>query len=209
MCFIKPQTHSCVRSQELDSSQTIASSRNLASVVEFHDPKHGGGAPRPVLGIVKGVEYKAKGGARLQVIDASGAMHAVAEKAIHVNLGGYKGKLVEPSAILADFEAVMALEQTALGVDPESLAMAWELAAEEGRSSFSTKFLLSLVDDKFFKAQIDAYRAFRLLSSDLGKVFFKALGPNQWKVKAAKAVEASKQNWCRELKEAEAEWCLV
>jgi len=158
---------------------------------------------------VKGVEYKAKGGARLQVMDASGAMHAVAEKSIHVNLGVHKGKLVEPSAILADFQAVMALEPTALGVDPESLAMAWELAAEEEGDSFSTKFLLSLVDDTFFKAQTDAYRAFRLLSSDLGKVFFKNLGPNTWKAKAAKAVEASKQNWCRELKEDEAEWCLV
>ena len=142
-------------------------------------------------------------------MDANGAMHAVAEKAIHVNLGFYKGKLVEPSAILADFQAVMALEPTALGVDPESLAMAWELAAEEEGDSFSTKFLLSLVDDTFFKAQTDAYRAFRLLSSDLGKVFFKNLGPNTWKAKAAKAVEASKQNWCRELKEDEAEWCLV
>lgn len=182
---------------------------DMNSIVEFHDAKHGGGLPAPVLGLVRGVEYKAKGGARVQVVDSNGAMHAVPEKAIHVNLGLYKGKLVEPSDILADFQAVMVLEPTALGVDPESLAMAWELAAEEGDGTCSTKFLLSLVDDTFFKAQTDAYRAFRLLSSDLGKVFFKALGPNQWKLKAAKAVEASKQNWCRELKEDESEWCLV
>merc|ERR1719473_2156270 len=63
-------------------------------IVEFHDPKHGGGSPRPILGLVEGAEYKAKGGARIMLIDSSGGKHAVKEQAMHINLGSYKGKLV-------------------------------------------------------------------------------------------------------------------
>jgi hypothetical protein len=180
----------------------------LNSIVEFNDPKHGNGAAAAVLGLVRGVEYKAKGGARIQLVDASGAMHSVAEKAVHINLGAYKGKLEEPSEILKEYAVIMATEPVDLGVDPGELEMAWELASEEEKATFSPKFLMSLVDDKFSKAPTDAYRAFRLLQSDLGKVFFKTLGPNEYKAKAAKAVKASKDNWCRSL-EQEQEWCFV
>ena len=47
----------------------------------------------------------------------------------------------------------------------------------------------------------------RVLSSDLGKIFFKSLGGNKFKAKASKAVKASKENWCRAA--AEPEFCLV
>jgi hypothetical protein len=179
------------------------------SIVEFHDPKHGSGDQVPVLGLIQGIEFKAKGGARLQIVDANGNAHAVAEKAIHVNLGAYKGKLKEPAAILADYEGIMSLAPVELGVDPEDLEMAWELASETDEGSFSPKFVLQLIDDGFFKAPTDAYRAFRLLSSDLGKVFFKNLGGNHFKPKPKKAVQASKDNWCRELQEPQQEWCFV
>ena len=36
-------------------------------------------------------------------------------------MGVYKGKLVEPSEILADFTTVMEMETSALGVEPELL----------------------------------------------------------------------------------------
>ena len=70
------------------------------------------------------VEYKAKGGARIQVMDVGGSMHTVPEKDIHINLGVYKGKLVEPAEILADYVKVMDTEPMALGVEPELLEMA-------------------------------------------------------------------------------------
>ena len=52
-------------------------------------------------------------------------------------------------------------------------------------------------------------QAFRLLSSDLGKVFFKALGDNKYKAKAAKSVQASKDNFCRDPNTVDTEWCFV
>ena len=67
------------------------------------------------------VEYKAKGGARIQIMDVGGSMHTVPEKDIHINLGVYKGKLVEPAEILDDYTKVMEMETGALGVDPELL----------------------------------------------------------------------------------------
>lgn len=93
----------------------------IDSIVEFHDPKHGAGAATPVLGLVKGVEYKAKGGARVQIVDAAGGMHAVAENALHINLGVYKGKLKEVSHILKDYADIMETDSTDLGVEPEVL----------------------------------------------------------------------------------------
>ena len=42
----------------------------------------------------------------------------------------------------------------------------------------------------------------------MGKIFFKTLGPNEYKAKAAKAVQSSKENWCRSL-EGEQEWCFL
>jgi len=180
----------------------------MNSIVEFQDPKQANGAAAAVLGLVRGVEYKAKGGARIQLVDASGATHSIAEKHVHINLGSYKGKLEEVADILKEFTAIMATEPTDLGVDPGDLEMAWELASDEGKASFSPKFLLSLGDDTFSKAQTDTYRAFRLLQSDMGKIFFKTLGPNEYKAKAAKAVQSSKENWCRSL-EAEQEWFFL
>merc|ERR1719506_2843313 len=91
---------------------------NKGAIVEFHDPKRDA---RPILGLVEGAEYKAKGGARIMLIDAAGDKHAVKESAIHINLGTYKGKLVLPSEILAEYEQVMALEPTQLGVEPDLL----------------------------------------------------------------------------------------
>ena len=43
---------------------------DVGSICEFHDPKHGPGSAPPVLGVVKGVEFKAKGGARIMLTDA-------------------------------------------------------------------------------------------------------------------------------------------
>ena len=178
------------------------------SICEFHEHRAGGGGAAPLLGLVQGVEYKAKGGARIQIMDASGSVHTVREQDIHINLGSYKGKLQEPSEILAEYEAVMQTEPLKLGVEPELLEMAWELAAESEQKTHSLKFLLSLVDENFIKSQVDRYKAFRLMTSDMGKIFFKSLNADEYKVKATKAVRASKENWCRAL-EGEEDWCFV
>jgi hypothetical protein len=177
---------------------------NKMAVVEFHDDSKKG---TPILGLVQGAEYKAKGGARIMITDASGGTHTVKESAIHINLGVYKGKLVEPSDILEEYSAVMTKEPTALGVDVDDLELAWELCAEADKPNFSAKNILSLVDDGFFKSKLDAYRAFRLLTSDLGKVFFKTVSGDAFKPKNPKSVQASKDQWCRE--QTELDWCFV
>merc|ERR1711934_1136691 len=166
------------------------------SIVEFHDPKHGAGVARPVLGLVEGAEYKAKGGARILIVDSTGGKHAVKESNIHINLGTYKGKLVEPAQILKDYDEVMRLEGHQLGGEPELLETAWELCAEAETATFSPRAILSLVDETLFKSSLDTYKAFRLLTSDLGKVFFKSLNDHEYKAKAVKSVEASKALWC-------------
>merc|ERR1711934_161904 len=139
--------------------------------------------------------------------DTAGEKHAVKESAIHINLGSYKGKLIEPSAILAEYSRVMELEPTQLGVEPDVLEMAWELCAESGSTTFSPKAILSLVDESLFQSSLDAYKAFRLLTSDLGKVFFKSLNDHEYKAKAAKSVQASKDQWCRSHEELD--YCFV
>lgn len=171
-------------------------------ICEFHDAK----SP-PILGLVEGVEWKAKGGARIMLVDQSGTKHAVKENAIHINLGSYKGKLVEPAAILKDYADVMDLESTQLGVDPEALELAWELCAEDERPTFSPKAIVSLVDDALFKNSLDVYKAFRLLTSDLGKIFFKPVNEREYKPKGAKAVRASRENFCRA--HDDLDYCLV
>jgi len=179
---------------------------NTNSIVEFHD-KHGAGAAPPLLGLVTGAEYKAKGGARIQIVDSSGAVHSVKENSIHVDLGAYKGKLVEPAAVLNEYERVMQLDATELGVEVEDLELAWQLCAESGSPQFTSKAIISLVDDSKFKSSLDAYRAFRLLTSSLGKVFFKAVNGNEYKVKAEKSVSAAKEQFCRE--QQQLDWCFV
>lgn len=177
------------------------------NIVEFHDPKHGNSKCAAVLGLVEGAEYKAKGGARIMIVDANGDKHAVKESAIHINLGSYKGKQVEPHLILADFSSILEMEATDFGVDPADLEMAWELCAETDQSTFSPKSIASLIDESLCNSPVDLYKTFRLLTSDLGKLFFKPINDHEYKAKAFKAVQASKEAWCRE--HTELEYCLV
>ena len=176
-------------------------------IVEFHDPKHGSGKLSPVLGLVEGAEYKAKGGARIVVVDAQGAKHAIKESAIHINLGSYKGKQVEPSLILADYESILEMEPADFGIDPVDLEMAWELCAETEKATFSPRSIVSLIDESMFKSSVDVYKTFRLLPSDLGKLFFKPINDHEYKIKPLKGVQASKEAWCRD--HTEMDYCFL
>jgi len=179
---------------------------NKNSIVEFHE-KHGSGAAPPILGLVTGAEYKAKGGARVQIVDSAGVVHTVKDNSIHIDLGAYKGKLVEPAAILDEYERIMQLDATELGVEVDDLELAWQLCAESDSAQFTSKAIISLVDESRFKNSLDKYRAFRLLTSSLGKIFFKAVNGNEYKIKAEKSVSASKEHYCRE--QTQLEWCFV
>ena len=180
----------------------------VGSICEFHDPKHGNGAAKPVMGVVQSLEFKAKGGCRIILEDGFGSTHTVAEKALHIILPPSKGKDREPAAILSEYLAVMEKEATDLGVDPELLELAWTECDELEKAAFTPKAIMSMIDPAMCKSPVDVYKAFRVISSDLGKVFYKALGDGKFKPKATKAVQASKDNWCREPTH-EHEWCFV
>ena len=112
--------------------------------------------------------------------------------------------------ILKDYATVMERDATELGVEPELLELAWSECVESEKASFTPKSVVSLIDESLCKTPLDKYKAFRLLTSDLGKVFFKALGHNLYKAKTGKSVRMSKENWCRaDEHQQEQEFCFV
>jgi hypothetical protein len=176
----------------------------LGSIVEFDDGKH----DRSMLGVVSSAEAKAKGGARYTVLDANSVPHSIAGKQIHCSFSpDAKAKKADPEVVLKPFETVHDLEPTALGVAPEDLELAWEFLAEEDNDSWSARSILQNIDDKLCRTPVEQYKAFRLLTSDLGHVFFKSLSGGFYKLKNAKSVRASKDQWCRAHEEAD--FCFV
>ena len=124
--------------------------------------------------------------------------HSVAGKSIHVVFAPSSGKEKDTAKLLADYLTVSTTAPTDLGIEPEVLEMAWELCSETEAKDFSPKSILSVIDESLYKTSVDQYKAFRLLTSDLGKVFFKTLSGNRFEAKGEKAVLASKEQWCDE-----------
>jgi hypothetical protein len=180
------------------------------SIVEFDDGKH---KDRALLGIIISAAAKAKGGARYSITDANQKTYTVAGRSIHFVAPASKGKETDPAEILKDFIEVAAKDPVelvpSLGLDVTELELAWEVCAQDASNEFTTKSILGLVDDKIIKTPVDKYKAFRLLTSDLGRVFFKTLSADKYRAKAATAVAASKLNWCNAFAEAQQEWCFV
>lgn len=176
----------------------------IGSVCEFDDGKH----DRILLGVVTSAAGKAKGGTVYQLEDADGKTHSVHGKQIHAAFGPGAGKEKDVAKILSAYQEVAQKAPTDLGVEPELLEMAWELCAFTEAKDVSAKGILSVIDENLYKSSVDKYKAFRLLTSDLGKVFFKTLSNNRYKVKAEKAVASSKEQWCKQL-EGDEDWCFV
>ena len=172
----------------------------VGSIVDFGDQ----------LGIITEAEAKAKGGARYSVVTADEVVHSVKGNAIKCTFSPDKSmkswKEVGAEAVLAPFEQVHSLAPEKMGIEPEDLELAWEFLSEEESNEFSARSIVKAIDEKLCKSSVDAYRAFRLLSSDLGHVFFKSLSGAKFKLKAAKAVQASKDAYCRQH---DVEFCFV
>lgn len=176
----------------------------VGSIVEFDDGKH----DRAILGVVASAEAKAKGGSTYTILDANSVSHSIKGKQIHCAFSpDPKLKKTEPEVLLKPFEAVKEMEVTALGVAPDDLELAWEFLTEEDKDSWSARTILQAIDDKLCRSPVEQYQAFRLLTSDLGHVFFKTLSGGFYKLKNAKAVRASKEQWCRAHEEVE--FCFV
>ena len=176
---------------------------DVGAIVEFHDP-HKMSKMAPLLGIVEAADTRKD---KVTLVDASGTRHAVESKFIHISLGTYKGKLKEPSDILKEYTAIAAASPAEL-VQPELLEMAWELCADADEPSVSAKSILEQVDGSMYKTQLDVYRAYKLLTSDLGKVFFKTLSNVDYKAKTRASVQASKEHWC-ESHAQESDFCTL
>ena len=176
---------------------------DVGAIVEFHDP-HKMSKMAPLLGIVEAADTRKD---RVTLVDASGTRHAVESRFIHISLGTYKGKLKEPSDILKEYTAIAAANPAEL-VQPELLEMAWELCAEADEPSVSAKSILEQIDESLYKTQLDVYRAYKLLTSDLGKVFFKTLSNVDYKAKTRASVQASKEHWC-ESHAKESDFCML
>jgi len=177
----------------------------LGAIVEFDDGKH----DRSVLGIVSSAEAKAKGGARYTVVDSNSVLHSVPGKSIHCSFSpDAKIKKGDPAVQLEAFEKVHELAPTDLGVEAEDLELAWEFfSEEEEKTEWSARAILQAIDETLCRSSIEKYKAFRLLNSDLGHIFFKTLSGGRYKLKSPKAVQASKENWCRA--HDELDYCLV
>jgi len=165
-----------------------------------------------MLGVVQGAQAKSKGGAKYVLVDANNKQHHCATRDIHIALKpkAAKKKDDSPAAVLAEYLAVAEKEATQLGVDPELLEIAWEEAADLDKSELSAANILGVVDESLTKGPLAQYRAFRLLTSDVGKIFFKSLSHGRYKAKAAKSVRGTKDMWCRAPQAAkQVDFCFV
>ena len=93
-------------------------------------------------------------------------------------------------------------------VDPEVLEICYEVAAEEEKE-LGIKQIANLLDAG--SSPVDIYRTFRVLSCELGKVFFqKAKGhTSHFNARAKKTVEAAKRSLCGQHGDEYGEFCLV
>jgi len=169
----------------------------LGSICEFTADAPGSFS---ILGVVSGAQAKAKGGAKYLLVDAHDKEYHVAGRDIHIALAptARKSKDNSPAAILAEYESIASQGPSQLGVDPELLEMAWEeVSSEDKNAELSPSTILGRVDASLTKGSLAQYKAFRVLTSDIGKIFFKALSHGRYKAKAAKSVRATKDTWCR------------
>jgi hypothetical protein len=180
----------------------------VGSVIEFADHKHPG---RAMLGVVSGAQSKAKGGARYEVLDAADVMHSVAHRDIHCSMNPRSKPGTAPDIVLKSFLEVRDADALGLGVDPELLELVWmDLEADGNGRVVSAADIVGQIDASLTSGALQQYRAFRILTGELGKIFFRTLGDSTYKAKPAKAVAASKDAWCRNPKAAmQEDFCFV
>jgi hypothetical protein len=202
-------THLTAKVPVDDAPQQVSANIAVGSVCEFHDPKHGAGKKQAVLGVCESSTFKAKGGEVHTLIDADGKKHSVASKAIHIVLPPSKGKSTDPAEVLAPYVEVAEKDGMSLGIEPDLLELAWEMSLEEAAKEVSPKEIMGMIDESLYQTALDRYKAFRLLTSDLGQVFFKSLSGNAFKPRSESAVQSTKLLWCHAPTHVEVDFCLV
>mmetsp|Transcript_6696 Transcript_6696/g.23988 ORF Transcript_6696/g.23988 Transcript_6696/m.23988 type:complete len:248 (-) Transcript_6696:43-786(-) len=166
------------------------------SIVEFEYKS------KILMGIVSDYSKKSKGGVMYDVLTSDDQLHpGVSPRAIIFStppLVPQKGIVTDPRRRLAQYEAVRRLKPEQLG-DPALLELCWELAADEEAREFSVDDMTLLMDEE--AEPLQRYRTFRILTSELGRVFFTTLTHGSshvvsFKARAAKTVQAAKRALC-------------
>ena len=170
----------------------------VGDFIEFDHKKH------TFVGIVEGAHHKSKGGVVYAVTTAEGVRHeGVATREIHFTAPAFvqtkenKGDSSEKR--LRAYDEMLHLAPAHLG-DPFVLELCWEIAAEDesanAQASLSLSDFVALVDGALGDSPIELYRTFRLLTSEVGRVFFTKVKHGAFKVRAEKSVEAAKKELC-------------
>mmetsp|Transcript_9093 Transcript_9093/g.27237 ORF Transcript_9093/g.27237 Transcript_9093/m.27237 type:complete len:226 (-) Transcript_9093:71-748(-) len=199
---MQPWRH-CTK-KDSDAAPVEINALGKGSIVEFVHNKH------TTLGVVTDHMVKSKGGLRYEITTADEKVHVgVAPRDIHFSAPPLKGDKGDkpPLKRLPEFEHVLQTSATNL-IDPETLEISWEIAAEEDKV-LRTKDISKLTD--MGSSPVDIYRTFRVLSSELGHVFFKGAKGEAaaFKARAKKTVEAAKQSLCNNHSDEYGEFCLV
>ena len=137
---------SAVFLKEASDEAEPPSLHGVGSICEFDEGKQG--HARGLLGVIIKAESKAKGGARYEVLDADGRTHPIKAAQVRATFAASK-KLKDPldaPLVLADYVSVAEKAPTELGVEPEMLEVAWELASEAD-APLSAKQILGVIDE--------------------------------------------------------------
>jgi len=180
------------------------------TLVEFGEKK------RVHVGKITSVEHKSNGGARYEVEDHDGHKFQIADKAINYAMKIAPDEERKIKQIFDQFAAVLVEPEMELRKDldisPELLEMAWEEALESDSHELTALSLIDLVHSHTATG-IEAYKAWRLMKTDMAHVFFKELKDHgrvvAFKAKAEKTVKAAKDTFCRNAANADDEFCWV
>jgi len=187
-------------SKESSDHDTIAQkSLSKGTLVEFSEKN------REHVGKIIHVEHKTNGSARYDIEDSSGKIYSIADKAITYAMPIAPNDEKKIQQLFGEFASAHEKSEMELFHDldmsTELFEMVWEeaLDQEEEKHEVSPMSLIELIHSRSASG-IESYKAWKLLRTDLGHVFFKDIKDHgrvvSFKARAAKAVEASKQTFC-------------
>lgn len=193
-----------------DSDVTLQKSFSIGTLVEFNEKK------RTHVGKIVAVEHKSNGGARYEVEDHDGHKFKIADKTVSYAMPIAPSEERKIKQLFDEFAA--ALEEPEmelrkdLDISPDLLEMAWAEALDSDSHQLTAPSLIDLVHSHAADG-IEAYKAWRLMKTDMAHVFFKELKDHgrvvAFKAKAEKAVNAAKDTFCKNPTHAEDDFCWV
>jgi len=180
------------------------------TLVEFSEKK------RVHTGKILSAANKSNGGSRYEVEDHDGHKFSIADKAVNYAMPFSPNDEKKIKQLFDEFAA--ALEEpemelrSDLEISPELLEMAWEETLEDNAHELTPKSLVDLVHSHPASA-IEAYKAWRLMRTDMAHIFFREVKEHgrvvTFKAKDKKAVDAAKIAFCRSPDHADDETCYA